>query len=47
MTEPFVFEAMGTVVSVTAADGVRPETRTRLTDAFAALEDRFLSLIHI
>jgi len=41
MTEPFVFEAMGTVVSVTAADGVRPETRTRLTDAFEALEGRF------
>lgn len=38
---PFVFEAMGTVVSVTTVDGVPPATRKKLTDAFERLEDRF------
>lgn len=38
---PFVFEAMGTVVSVTAAGGVPDHTRARLRDAFERLEQRF------
>ena len=41
MAEPFVFQAMGTAVSVTAADGVRPELGIRLRQAFEHIEDRF------
>ncbi len=38
---PFVFRAMGTVVSVTAGGGVQPETQDALTAAFEELEARF------
>lgn len=38
---PFVFEAMGTVISVTAAGGVPEQVRTKLKDAYERLEARF------
>lgn len=40
-TAPFVFEAMGTMVSVTAGDGVPHLTQARLREAFEELEERF------
>jgi len=39
--ERFVFDAMGTAVSVTAAGGVPDGVQTQLRDAFELLEDRF------
>lgn len=41
LAEPFVFEAMGTVVSVRAVGGVPAAALPHLRDAFEALEDRF------
>lgn len=40
-TRPFVFRAMGTVVSVIAADELPGDVHTQLQDVFERLEERF------